>query len=187
MCATIMFTNIQVNHWIRETGSVRSEKASTPSIPLDASHSRNKTARTYANWSPEPPAKKLRLNEYRFYQISLFIIDRDSEDSDDIAPVLSSPRKKFIHVPVTPDLSESSEEENWKSLLNFRSFQSPLDNTWWSYLKVIPHLRPVVDQRDPHVIKIAFEMLPLSAEEIELFPEAFQRGIRCPANNSLLV
>jgi hypothetical protein len=79
-----------------------------------------------------------------------------------ITPTLVSPKKQ-IH------LDESSAEEEINTdltrLLGFVSFQSPIDLSWWSYIRTLPELKPTISQSDPHSVKITIVSPPPTTEQ----------------------
>jgi hypothetical protein len=109
-------------------------------------------------------------------------------------PIITlSPIKKRVTSNETTTIEENSQEDddevenNISTLLNFQSFQSPMDHTWWSYIKTIPGLKPTINTKDPHKVKITFKVEAPTNEQLEGFPEGFQAGIACPTNRWLLV
>lgn len=119
---------------------------------------------------------------------------RDREDDDwlvtpkkKLKPTLVFSPTKLKGVPLNTSADEGEENDNLNSLLSWTSFKSPIDDSWWSYIRNVPTLKPNLHTKDPHRIKISFRVPSITANELALFPEAFAAGIQCPANKWLLV
>jgi hypothetical protein len=82
---------------------------------------------------------------------------------------------------------EDEDKDSHSSFIAFHSFQSPINSKWWSFVRSIPDLKPVVETKDPHVVKITFRCEPPTREQLQSFPTEFVAGISCPTNRWLLV
>jgi len=175
-------------HWVRDNGSVRSDKSDSKSTPPKTSRTeRNK--RTYSDLDEGDDA---------------FV-----NDDNDVDYELKTPKTKKTkrttpntptttkHQPPTP-ITEGDDDEVQElihspskqpatpPLLAPRSLFDSLTGSYWTIVRVPQGLKPVLDSSHPKHLVLKLINCPPTNEELQNFPEGAKKCISAFSNQSIL-
>jgi len=171
--------------WVRDNGSVRSEKSEETSTPKVTSRTERNT-RTYPQSFDDESINAENDNEYEDISYTLKTPQPvkskkrkiQAEEVEELPEVLDKPEE--IHY------SPGKPTSSFPPLLLPRTIFDSQNGTYWTFVRVPQGLTPILDETHPKMIFIDLSNAPPTSDEMEDFPQEAVQCLQSFHNQSLV-